>query len=251
MAANVSIFFIFMDFYLRVVDVVPVVLVALLPVLRVVPVPVLRVVVEVLPELLVAELPELLLVAVELELPLRTVDCWPEAVVVLVLVLLLPEDCTRLDVVDEPLVAVLLEDVLRLALPVLDELVPEPLVALDPVVVDVPLVALDPEDVEVPLVALVPVVAEVPLVAEEPEELVVPRVALLPLVLLVPLVADALLDEMPRVADVVVVFVASYAILTSYALAWVLAFSARVTAELFTATLALRTVNERSGYCLP
>ena len=54
MAANVSIFFIFIDFYLRVVDVVPVVLVALLPVLRVVPVPVLRVVVEVLPELLVA-----------------------------------------------------------------------------------------------------------------------------------------------------------------------------------------------------
>ena len=116
MAANVSIFFIFMDFYLRVVDVVPVVLVALLPVLRVVPVPVLRVVVDVLPELLVAELPELLLVAVELELPLRTVDCCPEAVVVLVLVLLLPEDCTRLEVVDEPdLVAELLEDVLRVA----------------------------------------------------------------------------------------------------------------------------------------
>ena len=116
MAANVSIFFIFMDFYLRVVDVVPVVLVELLPVLRVVPVPVLRVVVDVLPELLVAELPELLLVAVELELPLRTVDCCPEAVVVLVLVLLLPEDWTRLEVVDEPdLVAELLEDVLRVA----------------------------------------------------------------------------------------------------------------------------------------
>ena len=208
MAANVSIFFIFMDFYLRVVDVVPVVLVALLPVLRVV--------VDVLPELLVAELPELLLVAVELELPLRTVDCCPEAVVVLVLVLLLPEDWTRLEVVDEPdLVAELLEDVLRvadvpvvrpveveveaeprdvpvpldvvprvllpdvvpdvevprLALPVLDELVPEPLVALEPVVVEVPLVALVPEDADVPLVALLPPVAAVPLVADvlEPE----------------------------------------------------------------------------------
>ena len=224
MAANVSIFFIFMDFYLRVVDVVPVVLVALLPVLRVVPVPVLRVVpipelrvvVDVLPELLVAELPELLLVAVELELPLRTVDCCPEAVVVLVLVLLLPEDWTRLEVVDEPdLVAELLEDVLRvadvpvvrpveveveaeprdvpvpldvvprvllpdvvpevevprLALPVLDELVPEPLVALEPVAADVPLVALEPEDADVPLVALLPPVAAVPLVADvlEPE----------------------------------------------------------------------------------
>ena len=216
MAANVSIFFIFMDFYLRVVDVVPVVLVELLPVLRVVPVPVLRVVVEVLPELLVAELPELVLVAVVLELPLRTVDCWPEAVVVLVLVLLLPEDWTRLEVVDEPdLVAELLEDVLRvadvpvvrpveveveaevrdvpvpldvvprvllpdvvpdvevprLALPVLDELVPEPLVALEPVVVEVPLVALVPEDADVPLVALLPPVAAVPLVADvlEPE----------------------------------------------------------------------------------
>ena len=196
MAANVSIFFIFMDFYLRVVDVVPVVLVELLPVLRVVPIPVLRVVVDVLPELLVVELPELLLVAVELELPLRTVDCCPEAVVVLVLVLLLPEDWTRLEVVDEPdLVAELLEDVLRVAdvpvvrpveveveaeprdvpvlleavprvllpdvvpevevprltLPVLDELVPEPLVALEPVVVEVPLVALVPEDAMSPL----------------------------------------------------------------------------------------------------
>lgn len=240
MAANVSIFFIFMDFYLRVVDVVPVVLVALLPVLRVVPVPVLRVVVEVLPELLVAELPELLLVAVELELPLRTVDCWPEAVVVLVLVLLLPEDCTRLDVVDEPLVAVLLEEVLRVAdvpvvrpveveveaeprdvpvlleavprvllpdvvpevevprlsLPVLDELVPEPLVALDPVAVEVPLVALEPVVVDVPLVALVPEDADVPLVA------------LLPPVAAVPLVADVLEPEL-RVEDVVVVLVAS------------------------------------------
>ena len=240
MAANVSIFFIFMDFYLRVVDVVPVVLVALLPVLRVVLVPVLRVVVDVLPELLVAELPELLLVAVELELPLRTVDCWPEAVVVLVLVLLLPEDCTRLEVVDEPLVAVLLEDVLRvadvpvvrpveveveaelrdvpvpldvvprvllpdvvpdvevprLALPVLDELVPEPLVALEPVVVEVPLVALEPEEAEVPLVALVPEDADVPLVA------------LLPPVAAVPLVADVLEPEL-RVEDVVVVLVAS------------------------------------------
>ena len=240
MAANVSIFFIFIDFYLRVVDVVPVVLVALLPVLRVVPVPVLRVVVEVLPELLVAELPELLLVAVELELPLRTVDCWPEAVVVLVLVLLLPEDCTRLEVVDEPLLAVLLEDVLRvadvpvvrpveveveaelrdvpvpldvvprvllpdvvpdvevprLALPVLDELVPEPLVALEPVVVEVPLVALEPEEAEVPLVALVPEDADVPLVA------------LLPPVAAVPLVADVLEPEL-RVEDVVVVLVAS------------------------------------------
>ena len=208
MAANVSIFFIFIDFYLRVVDVVPVVLVALLPVLRVV--------VDVLPELLVAELPELLLVAVELELPLRTVDCCPEAVVVLVLVLLLPEDCTRLEVVDEPdLVAELLEDVLRVAdvpvvrpveveveaeprdvpvpldvvprvllpdvvpdvevprlvLPVLDELVPEPLVALEPVAADVHLVALVPEDADVPLVALLPPVAAVPLVADvlEPE----------------------------------------------------------------------------------
>lgn len=232
MAANVSIFFIFIDFYLRVVDVVPVVLVALLPVLRVV--------VDVLPELLVAELPELLLVAVELELPLRTVDCWPEAVVVLVLVLLLPEDCTRLEVVDEPLVAVLLEDVLRVAdvpvvrpveveveaelrdvpvpldvvprvllpdvvpdvevprltLPVLDELVPEPLVALEPVVVEVPLVALDPEEAEVPLVALVPEDADVPLVA------------LLPPVAAVPLVADVLEPEL-RVEDVVVVLVAS------------------------------------------
>ena len=232
MAANVSIFFIFMDFYLRVVDVVPVVLVALLPVLRVV--------VDVLPELLVAELPELLLVAVELELPLRTVDCCPEAVVVLVLVLLLPEDCTRLEVVDEPLVAVLLEDVLRvadvpvvrpveveveaeprdvpvpldvvprvllpdvvpevevprLALPVLDELVPEPLVALEPVVVEVPLVALEPEEAEVPLVALVPEDADVPLVA------------LLPPVAAVPLVADVLEPEL-RVEDVVVVLVAS------------------------------------------
>lgn len=232
MAANVSIFFIFIDFYLRVVDVVPVVLVALLPVLRVV--------VDVLPELLVAELPELLLVAVELELPLRTVDCWPEAVVVLVLVLLLPEDCTRLEVVDEPLVAVLLEDVLRVAdvpvvrpveveveaelrdvpvpldvvprvllpdvlpdvevprltLPVLDELVPEPLVALEPVVVEVPLVALEPEEAEVPLVALVPEDADVPLVA------------LLPPVAAVPLVADVLEPEL-RVEDVVVVLVAS------------------------------------------
>ena len=232
MAANVSIFFIFMDFYLRVVDVVPVVLVALLPVLRVV--------VDVLPELLVAELPELLLVAVELELPLRTVDCWPEAVVVLVLVLLLPEDCTRLEVVDEPLVAVLLEDVLRvadvpvvrpveveveaeprdvpvlleavprvllpdvvpevevprLALPVLDELVPEPLVALDPVAVEVPLVALEP------------VAADVPLVALEPEDADVPLVALLPPVAAVPLVADVLEPEL-RVEDVVVVLVAS------------------------------------------
>ena len=240
MAANVSIFFIFMDFYLRVVDVVPVVLVALLPVLRVVPVPVLRVVVDVLPELLVAELPELLLVAVELELPLRTVDCCPEAVVVLVLVLLLPEDWTRLEVVDEPdLVAELLEDVLRvadvpvvrpveveveaeprdvpvlleavprvlpdvvpevevprLALPVLDELVPEPLVALDPVVVDVPLVALEP------------VAADVPLVALEPEDADVPLVALLPPVAAVPLVADVLEPEL-RVEDVVVVLVAS------------------------------------------
>ena len=169
-----------------------------------------------LPELLVAELPELLLVAVELELPLRTVDCCPEEVVVLVLVVLLPEDWTRLEVVDEPdLVAVLLEDVLRvadvpvvrpveveveaelrdvpvpldvvprvllpdvvpdvevprLALPVLDELVPEPLVALEPVVVEVPLVALVPEDADVPLVALLPPVAAVPLVADvlEPE----------------------------------------------------------------------------------
>ena len=232
MAANVSIFFIFIDFYLRVVDVVPVVLVALLPVLRVV--------VDVLPELLVAELPELLLVAVELELPLRTVDCWPEAVVVLVLVLLLPEDCTRLEVVDEPLVAVLHEDVLRVAdvpvvrpveveveaelrdvpvpldvvprvllpdvvpdvevprlvLPVLDELVPEPLVALEPVVVEVPLVALEPEEAEVPLVALVPEDADVPLVA------------LLPPVAAVPLVADVLEPEL-RVEDVVVVLVAS------------------------------------------
>ena len=229
MAANVSIFFIFMDFYLRVVDVVPVVLVALLPVLRVV--------VDVLPELLVAELPELLLVAVELELPLRTVDCCPEAVVVLVLVLLLPEDCTRLEVVDEPdLVAELLEDVLRVAdvpvvrpveveveaeprdvpvpldvvprvllpdvevprlvLPVLDELVPEPLVALEPVVVEVPLVALEPEEAEVPLVALVPEDADVPLVA------------LLPPVAAVPLVADVLEPEL-RVEDVVVVLVAS------------------------------------------
>lgn len=233
MAANVSIFFIFMDFYLRVVDVVPVVLVALLPVLRVV--------VEVLPELLVAELPELLLVAVELELPLRTVDCWPEAVVVLVLVVLLPEDWTRLEVVDEPdLVAVLPEEVLRvadvpvlrpveedvdaelreepvllaavprvllpdvvpdvevprLALPVLDELVPEPLVALEPVVVEVPLVALEPEEAEVPLVALVPEDADVPLVA------------LLPPVAAVPLVADVLEPEL-RVEDVVVVLVAS------------------------------------------
>ena len=232
MAANVSIFFIFMDFYLRVVDVVPVVLVALLPVLRVV--------VDVLTELLVAELPELLLVAVELELPLRTVDCCPEAVVVLVLVLLLPEDWTRLDVVDEPLVVVLLEDVLRvadvpvvrpveveveaeprdvpvpldvvprvllpdvvpevevprLALPVLDELVPEPLVALEPVVVEVPLVALEPEEAEVPLVALVPEDADVPLVA------------LLPPVAAVPLVADVLEPEL-RVEDVVVVLVAS------------------------------------------
>ena len=240
MAANVSIFFIFMDFYLRVVDVVPVVLVALLPVLRVVPVPVLRVVVDVLPELLVAELPELLLVAVELELPLRTVDCCPEAVVVLVLVLLLPEDWTRLEVVDEPLVAVLLEDVLRvadvpvvrpveveveaelrdvpvpleavprvllpdvvpevevprLALPVLDELVPGPLVALDPVAVEVPLVALEP------------VAADVPLVALEPEDADVPLVALLPPVAAVPLVADVLEPEL-RVEDVVVVLVAS------------------------------------------
>ena len=239
MAANVSIFFIFMDFYLRVVDVVPVVLVALLPVLRVVPVPVLRVVVDVLTELLVAELPELLLVAVELELPLRTVDCCPEAVVVLVLVLLLPEDWTRLEVVDEPdLVAELLEDVLRvadvpvvrpveveaelrdvpvlleavprvllpdvvpevevprLALPVLDELVPEPLVALDPVAVEVPLVALEPVAADVPLVALVPEDADVPLVA------------LLPPVAAVPLVADVLEPEL-RVEDVVVVLVAS------------------------------------------
>lgn len=232
MAANVSIFFIFIDCYLRVVDVVPVVLVALLPVLRVV--------VEVLPELLVAELPELLLVAVELELPLRTVDCCPEEVVVLVLVVLLPEDWTRLEVVDEPLVAVLLEDVLRvadvpvvrpveveveaelrdvpvpldvvprvllpdvvpdvevprLALPVLDELVPEPLVALEPVVVEVPLVALEPEEAEVPLVALVPEDADVPLVA------------LLPPVAAVPLVADVLEPEL-RVEDVVVVLVAS------------------------------------------
>lgn len=232
MAANVSIFFIFIDYYLRVVDVVPVVLVELLPVLRVV--------VEVLPELLVAELPELLLVAVELELPLRTVDCCPEEVVVLVLVVLLPEDWTRLEVVDEPLVAVLLEDVLRvadvpvvrpveveveaelrdvpvpldvvprvllpdvvpdvevprLALPVLDELVPEPLVALEPVVVEVPLVALEPEEAEVPLVALVPEDADVPLVA------------LLPPVAAVPLVADVLEPEL-RVEDVVVVLVAS------------------------------------------
>lgn len=233
MAANVSIFFIFIDCYLRVVDVVPVVLVALLPVLRVV--------VEVLPELLVAELLELLLVAVELELPLRTVDCWPEAVVVLVLVVLLPEDWTRLEVVDEPdLVAVLPEEVLRvadvpvlrpveedvdaelreepvpldvvprvllpdvvpdvevprLALPVLDELVPEPLVALEPVVVEVPLVALEPEEAEVPLVALVPEDADVPLVA------------LLPPLAAVPLVADVLEPEL-RVEDVVVVLVAS------------------------------------------
>ena len=224
MAANVSIFFIFIDCYLRVVDVVPVVLVELLPVLRVV--------VEVLPELLVA---------VELELPLRTVDCCPEEVVVLVLVVLLPEDWTRLEVVDEPdLVAELPEEVLRvadvpvlrpveedvdaelreepvllaavprvllpdvvpdvevprLALPVLDELVPEPLVALEPVVVEVPLVALEPEEAEVPLVALVPEDADVPLVA------------LLPPVAAVPLVADVLEPEL-RVEDVVVVLVAS------------------------------------------
>lgn len=232
MAANVSIFFIFIDCYLRVVDVVPVVLVELLPVLRVV--------VEVLPELLVA---------VELELPLRTVDCCPEEVVVLVLVVLLPEDWTRLEVVDEPdLVAELPEEVLRvadvpvlrpveedvdaelreepvllaavprvllpdvvpeaevprLALPVLDELVPEFLVALEPVVVEVPLVALEPEEADVPLVALEPEVVEVPLVA------------LLPPVTPVPLVADVeLLEPELRVADVVVVLVASYAILTS------------------------------------
>ena len=205
-------------------DVVPVVLVALLPVLRVV--------VEVLPELLVA---------VELDLPLRTVDCCPEEVVVLVLVVLLPEDWTRLEVVDEPdLVAELPEEVLRvadvpvlrpveedvdaelreepvllaavprvllpdvvpdvevprLALPVLDELVPEPLVALEPVVVEVPLVALEPEEAEVPLVALVPEDADVPLVA------------LLPPVAAVPLVADVLEPEL-RVEDVVVVLVAS------------------------------------------
>ena len=158
----------------------------------------------------------------------------------LVLVVLLPEDWTRLEVVDEPLVAVLLEDVLRvadvpvvrpveveveaelrdvpvpldvvprvllpdvvpevevprLALPVLDELVPEPLVALDPVAVEVPLVSLEPVAADVPLVALVPEDADVPLVA------------LLPPVAAVPLVADVLEPEL-RVEDVVVVLVAS------------------------------------------
>ena len=114
MAANVSIFFIFIDFYLRVV--LPVLLVELVLVERVeelVP----ELLVEVLvPLLRVAELLLVLLVAVELELPLRTVDCWPVAVVVLVLVLLLPDDWTRLEVVDElDLVAVLLEEVLRVA----------------------------------------------------------------------------------------------------------------------------------------
>ena len=217
MAANVSIFFIFMDFYLRVVDVVPVVLVALLPVLRVVPVPVLRVVVDVLPELLVAELPELLLVAVELELPLRTVDCCPEAVVVLVLVLLLPEDWTRLEVVDEPdLVAVLLEDVLRVAdvpvvRPVEVDVEAEPRDV--PVPLDVVPRVLLPDvvpDVEVPRLAL-PVLDELvpePLVALEPEDADVPLVALLPPVAAVPLVADVLEPEL-RVEDVVVVLVAS------------------------------------------
>ena len=62
-------------------------------------------------------------------------------------------------------------EVPRLALPVLDELVPEPLVALEPVAADVPLVALEPEDADAPLVALLPPVAAVPLVADvlEPE----------------------------------------------------------------------------------
>ena len=222
MAANVSIYFIFIDYYLRVVDVVPVVLVELLPVLRVVLVPVLRVVVEVLPELLVA---------VELELPLRTVDCCPEEVVVLVLVVLLPEDWTRLEVVDEPdLVAVLPEEVLRVAdvpvlrpveedvdaelreEPVLLEAVPR--VLLPDVVpeVEVPRLALPALDELVPefLVALEPVVVEVPLVALEPEDADVPLVALLPPVTPVPLVADAeLLEPELRVADVVVVLVAS------------------------------------------
>ena len=70
------------------------------------------------PLLRVAELLLVLLVAVELELPLRTVDCWPVDVVVLVLVLLLPDDCTRLEVVDElDLVAALLEAVPRVLLP--------------------------------------------------------------------------------------------------------------------------------------
>lgn len=171
------------------------------------------------PLLRVAELLLVFLVAVELELPLRTVDCWPVDVVVLVLVLLLPDDCTRLEVVDElDLVAALLPDV---------AVEPVPRVADEPELVLLPRVALEPEVLAEPLVALDPDVPDVPRV-----ELVlpdVPLVALVPLEAEVPLVADELLPvEDPRVAEVVVVLVASYAILTSYALAWVLvAFSAR------------------------
>ena len=103
-----------------------------------------------------------------------------------------------LDVVPRVLLPDVVPDVEvpRLALPVLDELMPEPLVALEPVVVEVPLVALEPEEAEVPLVALVPEDADVPLVA------------LLPPVAAVPLVADVLEPEL-RVEDVVVVLVAS------------------------------------------
>ena len=140
-AANVSIFFIFIDFYLRVV--LPVLLVELVLVERVeelVP----ELLVEVLvPLLRVAELLLVLLVAVELELPLRTVDCWPVDVVVLVLVLLLPEDCTRLEVVDELDLVALLPDVLRVVE------VAEPVLRPDEVEVDA-----EPREVLEPLVLL-------------------------------------------------------------------------------------------------
>lgn len=191
---------------------------------------------------LVALLPELLRTDDELPLvlPLRTVDWDPLEVVVLVFVELLPDVCTRLDVVDER-VALEPVDLVALALPVdLVVLLDEPvdlLALLEPLV----LVAELLPDVAVP---------EVFRLAELPE-LDAPRVALEDDVAALPLDAEPL-EAVPLVADdVVVLFVASYATLTSYAFACFLAFSARSTAEFWTATLALRTVNERSGYCLP
>ena len=197
---------------------------------------------------LVALLPELLRADDELTLvlPLRTVDWDPLEVVVLVFVELLPDVCTRLDVVD---------DRVALALPVdLVVLLDEPvdlLALLDPLVL---LAELLP-DVAVPEVFRLAELPEpdVPRVALEDDVAAFPLDAELPEFPLVEELLDAEpLEAVPLVADdVVVLFVASYATLTSYAFACFLAFSARSTAEFWTATLALRTVNERSGYCLP
>ena len=157
-------------------------------------------------------------------LPLRTVDCEPVALVVLVLVELLPEDCTRLDVVDErvtlvPVVLVALELPEELAA-LLDE--PVDLLALpdEPVVLPEELLPDDaaPLDAELPddavpeafLLAELPEL-DAPRVALEDDEAALPLVAELPEF---PLVAELLdaepLEAVPLVADdVVVLFVAS------------------------------------------